>query len=334
MCPYLQVGWLPPPTDSLLAMLICTVITINLIARMASTDNAAFGALLPELVAGWKPLRDKPEESPEGTLRALWFLAANERRPVERCRVGPLPALNDAAYARLNELVRQRVDGVPLAHLTGRQCFMGLEMLAGPEALIPRKETEILGYASLDMLRAAVAESGGAAVIDLCTGSGNLALALAHHEPAGRVYAADLSPSAVELARRNAVHLGLQYRVAFHIGDLFTPFDQELFVGKVDLVICNPPYISSQRVVAMPLEVGSHEPHLAFNGGPFGVSLLNRLIAEAPRYLRQGGWLCFEVGLGQGAHIARRLESNTAYCEIRSCSDADGNPRALLARRS
>jgi release factor glutamine methyltransferase len=300
--------------------------------------NDLYSDLLGQITDARTYLADKPEETPESALRALWFLASGDRRAVKRCAGGELPVLSPAAANHLQELLHQHMQGTPLAHLTARQCFMDIEMLAGPEALIPREETEILGYAALDLLRATVAANGHARVIDLCTGCGNLALALAYHEPACQVFAADLSPDAVDLARRNAEYVALQARtvherVAFKVGDLFAPFDDERFVGQTDLVVCNPPYISSQRVVEMPSEVSDHEPHLAFDGGPFGVSILVRLIAEAPRYLKPGGWLCFEVGLGQGDLIRRRLERHGEYGAIETRSDPDGNPRALLARR-
>lgn len=289
--------------------------------------------LLREITGQRTYLADKPEESPEGALRALWFLASGDRRSAERCSVDDLPPLSQSSVEQLRMLVRDHVQGVPLAHLTGRQCFMNIEMLAGPEALIPRKETEILGYGALDTLRTVVATNGHAQVIDLCTGCGNLALALAYHEPNCAIFAADLSPEAVDLARRNAAHLALQDRVTFLVGDLFEPFDDERFVGQVDMVVCNPPYISSQRVGEMPAEVSDYEPNLAFDGGPFGVSIVFRLIKEAPRYLKSGAWLCFEVGLGQGELITRRIERSEHYREIISLPDQQGNIRALLVQR-
>ena len=294
--------------------------------------TALFSNLLGEIAGLRTYLADKPEESPEAALRALWFLAAGECRAVECCLEGELPPLSEASMRCLRALVYAHIQGMPLAHLTGRQSFMGIEMLAGSEALIPRKETEILGYAALDLLRENSAKNGSTTVIDLCTGCGNLALALAHHEPACRVSAADLCPNAVDLAQRNAAHLGLEDRVAFSTGDLFAPFDHERFTGRVDMVVCNPPYISSQRVDEMPSEVSDYEPRLAFDGGAFGVSIVVRLISEAPRYLKPGGWLCFEVGLGQGELIRRRLERNGAYDAIEARADAGGNVRALLAR--
>ena len=278
-------------------------------------------------------LPDKPEETVDATLRTLWHLAAGNPLSVEAAARAALPPLDDAGESRLNALIDQRLSGIPLAHLSGRQHFMGLEMLAGKEALIPRAETELLGGAALEVLRGLAANTDSVTVIDVCTGSGNLALALAQHEPKARVFAADLSSEAVDLARRNAVHLGLQSRVEFRVGDLLEPFNQSEFHGRVDLLVCNPPYISSKKVDTMSGEISGHEPRLAFDGGPLGVRILQRLIREAPSYLKTGAWLAFEVGHGQGPSVLKRLQMGGAFVQQRSVCDAHGKIRALLASR-
>jgi release factor glutamine methyltransferase len=212
---------------------------------------------------------------------------------------------------------------------------MGLEMLAGKEALIPRAETELLGRAALKLLRELAAGANGkqgTAVVDVCTGSGNLALALAHHEPAARVFGADLSADAVDLARRNALHLGLDARVEWRVGDLLEPFNQAEFHGQVDLLVCNPPYISSKKVDTLAGEIGGFEPRLAFDGGPLGIAILNRVIREAPTYLRPGGWLAVEVGLGQAVAMVKRMQGLGTYRLVQALSNELGEPRAVLAQ--
>ncbi len=168
-------------------------------------------------------------------------------------------------------------------------------------------------------------------MIDVCTGSGNLALALAHHAPRARVWAADLSESAVILAERNAKNLSLDDRVTFRRGDLLAPFDTPEFHGKVDLLVCNPPYISSGKVDVMADEIIGHEPRLAFDGGPLGIRILQRLIAEAPRFLKANGVLAFEIGLGQARGIRKRLEQHGGYGNIGEITDRGGQTRALSA---
>jgi release factor glutamine methyltransferase len=212
---------------------------------------------------------------------------------------------------------------------------MGLEMLAGKEALIPRAETELLGNAALKQLRELAARPAGAdgvTVVDVCTGSGNLALVLAHHEPQARVFAADLSADAVALAHRNAAHLGLASRVEWRCGDLLEPFNQPRFHRQVDLLVCNPPYISSKKVDTLAGEIGGFEPRLAFDGGPLGIAVLNRVVREAPLYLRPGGWLAVEVGLGQAAAMVKRMQGSGSYRSVKALSNHLGEPRAVLAQ--
>ena len=296
------------------------------------TYDPLYQALLAKLTAAWRPLDDRPEETPASTVRALWFRAAGDPRCIQRCDE-LLPLLEEDERERLRELVHQRMAGVPLAHLTGRQSFMGIELQTGPAALIPRQETEILGYGALGLLEGIVSAQQRATVIDLCTGCGNLAVALAHHQPACHVYAADLSAEAVALARANVERLGLQSRVSLAVGDLFAPLEGLMPPESADLVVCNPPYIATQHVAAMPDEIHGHEPHLAFDGGPFGISVLLRLISDTPHFLRPGGWLCFEVGLGQGDLVLRRLQRQPAYGPIEALKDGAGQIRALLAQR-
>jgi release factor glutamine methyltransferase len=296
--------------------------------------SRSFDARCTALAACLQASPDKPQETAQATLRALWHLAAGTALSVDAAQEVALPAHDQAAGDRLDELIAQRMSGIPLAHLTGRQRFMGLELLAGKEALIPRRETELLGHAALAALQRLAAAQEGVTVVDVCTGCGNLALALAHHEPKAQVFASDLSEEAVDLARRNARHLDLDARVEFRVGDLLAPFDQPRFHGAVDLLVCNPPYISSQKVPTMPGEISDFEPRLAFDGGPLGVRILQRLIREASRYLKPGGWLAFEVGYGQGPAVLRRLQLQGDFSQTRSVVDAQGEIRAILASRA
>ena len=277
-------------------------------------------------------LTDKPEENLDSTLSALWHAAAGQPLSAELAPAKALPQLQAQQESILFQLIEQRLSGRPLAHLTARQHFMNLEMLASPMALIPRKETELLGWTALKLAQELAGEKKPVTIIDVCTGSGNLALAMAHHLPESRVLASDLSESAIEFARLSANHLGLGLGVEFRCGDLMEPFNNPEFLGQVDLLICNPPYITSAKVGQMPSEISAHEPKLAFDGGPFGVAILMRLIQEAPSYLRQGGWLAFEVGLGQGAALVKRLEKNPDFSEVRAIVDSSGDIRAITAR--
>jgi release factor glutamine methyltransferase len=218
---------------------------------------------------------------------------------------------------------------VPLAHLTGRQDFMGQVLLASPAALVPRRETEQLGYAAVDRLQSLAVESP--LVVDVCTGAGNVALGIAAHVNTARVFGADLSEEAIDLARDNARFIGRE-DVEFRAGDLLNPFNETPFHKAVDVLTCNPPYISSTRVETLHHEISRHEPSLAFDGGPFGVGIIRRFLKEAPDYLKPGGWLLMEIGAGQGASVAKSLAGNPRYDEVNTYSDANGEIRVVEAR--
>ena len=293
---------------------------------------ALYDELRARLTAGLTTLPDKPEETADSTLRALWFTAAGTPKSAESASRAELPMLDQRSESELRASIERRLSGIPLAHITGRQQFMGIEMLAGPEALIPRKETELLVRAAVEIAAEAVEKRGRATMVDTCTGSGNIALTVAQLAPGTRVFAADISEDSLDLARRNARFLGLENHVEYFNGDLLTPFDTPEFHNAVDLLTCNPPYINSAKVKQMPREVSAHEPRLAFDGGLFGVAIIIRLINEAPRLLRQGGWLAAEIGLRQGPVLGKLLKKNPAYEEVRMLKDETGAVRAIMAR--
>jgi release factor glutamine methyltransferase len=297
---------------------------------MRSSD--LYGALLTQLRGGLAAQPDKPEEDPRTTLDTLWLLAQGQPCSVRMAPSRDLAPLIDQQVVQLHSLVQSRLSGVPLAHLAGRQHFMGLELLAGRDALVPRLETEILARTAIDIGSKLRASTAAPRFLDVCTGSGNIALLLAAEVATAIVGGCDLSDPAVDLARRNAAQLQLADRVEFRAGDLLAPFRDVAWIGQVDLITCNPPYISSAKVACMASEIADHEPSMAFDGGPFGVSILMRLLQEAPEMLRAGGWLAFEVGLGQGPAMERRLRASGRFRNIDSRHDDNGQIRAISAQ--
>jgi release factor glutamine methyltransferase len=307
--------------------------TESLTAELSADESRSFQMAVAEFAARWQAQPDKPDETPESTIAALWHSAAGTALSARRATTACLPSLDAAARERLHDRIARRARGEPLAYIVGRQNFMELELLASERALIPRAETEILGRAALALLRRVADERGSATAIDVCCGSGNLAIAIAWHERRARVWGSDLSDDAVAFARENMLHAAegrdeLRSRVEFRVGDLLSPFAAPNAPEMVDVIICNPPYISSGRIDALPGEI-AHEPRMAFDGGPFGIRILQGLIEDAPRVLRTGGCLAFEVGLGQGRGMRKRLE-HFGYQDIRELLDADGNTRVLL----
>lgn len=297
-----------------------------------SAPQAPYKPFLERLRDGLRVLPDKPDETPEVTLACLWAVAACvAKEDAGALEIIALPPLDAEGLACLEALVERRLAGEPLAYLTGCQTFMGLTFRTTCAALIPRRETEVLARAALDRLRRA--DRLAPRLVDLCTGCGNIALALAAQAPHARVWGSDLSAEAVALACENA-HRLRRPDVIFVEGDLAAPFATPEFMGRVDVVTCNPPYISTARLPDMPPEIQAHEPRLAFDGGPFGVSLVQRLIQDAPNLLRPGGWLVMEVGVGQGPALVRRLRRNAAYDTVDPLTDAAGEIRAVAARKA
>lgn len=294
---------------------------------MSGHHDKTFASFLARLESGWRGLPDKPEETPRFTLERLWRWVAQE--PVEAT---DLPPLTLDQRQHLEELLARRIAGEPLAYLTGQTRFMGLDLLCGPGAMIPRMETGILVRAALERLRTFRSDPEPPTVLDLCTGSGNVALAVAAAEPGCRVLGGDLSSEAVALARRNADRLHLSDRTSFHAGDLLGPFQGLGLEGTISLITCNPPYIPSASIERMPAEIQGHEPRAAFDGGPFGLSVLTRLVREATPFLRPGGWMICETGLGQGDFVANLFRKFPGFTRVETLPDPAGNPRAVAAR--
>jgi release factor glutamine methyltransferase len=276
-------------------------------------------------------LPDKNEETPENTLKALWSTASG--RPLSVRMAGTISPgdLSNSQINYLDQMIDSRLKGTPLAYLTGRQSFMGLEMIASQAALIPRKETEILAATAINIIKKYM--TGNINVIDTCTGAGNIALAIASYCNNTTVFGADLSGEAATLAGQNSRFLGLEGRVSFFSGDLLQPFEGLGIKNHVSLLTCNPPYISSSKVADMPKEISDHEPKLAFDGGAFGINLIKRLVTEAADYLLVDGFLVFEVGLGQGDIIKKLVEKSNLYTEIKTIQDEAGQSRVISARK-
>ena len=300
----------------------------------AGPDGPEYAQRLRQLQQVLQTLPDKPEENAASALRALWCKAAGLTLSVQAAQEHAVPSLDAGQLAQLDGLLARRLRGEPLAYLLERQRFMGLELLAGPQALIPRRETEMLGHAALKLLREAALGVANPLCVDVCCGSGNLALALAHGVASAQVHGADLSPEAVQLARQNAEHTGLAQRVVWYVGDLLAPFEAPVWQGAMDMILSAPPYISTTRLDDMPREIIGFEPSLAFDGGAFGVGILMRLLRQAPALLRPGGWLCLEVGLGQGPAMLQLARRDTRYDEVRAELDELGRERVVLARRA
>jgi release factor glutamine methyltransferase len=256
-------------------------------------------------------------ESPRVTAEQLLMHVLGTDRAGLYTRDGGL----DAREARLfGRALCQRCAGTPLQHLTGEQAFRRIRLEVRPGVFVPRPETEVLVAHALD----ALGEAEDPVVVDVGTGTGAIALAIKDERPDTVVYATDLSPDAVELARENAARLGLDVRILE--GALLEPLPAELR-GWIDLVVSNPPYLSPAEFEDLPLEVRA-DPELALLGD---VSVVERLAGQAARWLRDGGVLALEIGASQGPAVADVL--SRGFADVRVESDLAGRDRVVLARR-
>jgi release factor glutamine methyltransferase len=279
-------------------------------------------------------LEDKPEETTESTLKALWFAAAGYPVSAEGSLKLPIPDLTENQIEKLHQLIELRLTGVPLAHITNRQNFMGIELISDKRALIPRKETELLGKKALELSEEIVRSKGKSNLIDVCCGSGNLGIAIAYYNTNCVVCSTDLSEEAVQLARDNVNLLKLNHRVQVKQSDLLSAFETNEYYEKIELIVCNPPYISSSKVQKMDSEISSNEPVLAFDGGMLGIKIIQKLISEAPKFLTNEGWLIFEVGAGQGNFIAQVCERTKLYQKINLIPDSSGIVRVISLQKA
>ncbi len=211
--------------------------------------------------------------------------------------------------------LHQRLQGKPTQHITGRQEFYGREFRVTPDVLIPRPETEHLIEAALAV--------GAGRILDIGTGSGCIATTLAL-ETKARVTATDLSPAALRIAQDNARRLDAP--VEFVECDLAASLPGQTF----DLVVSNPPYIATTDKPTLQREVRDHEPELALYGGEDGLEIYRRLIPEASRVLKSGGWLMLEIGATQADALSAMLDS---WTEVRIQKDLAGLPRVVIARK-
>lgn len=232
---------------------------------------------------------------------------------------------SDEARTRFRDLVRRRVDGCPVAYLVGRKEFFALELTVDPSVLIPRPESE---YLVVECLRLAknIAQPR---VLDIGTGSGNLAVSIAHQIKDAQVTAVDLSPDALKTAERNSVKHAVADRVRFLEGDLFSPIPQG---ERFNFILSNPPYIASEDLEQLPAGVRDYEPRLALDGGPGGYAILDRLIAQAGDYLNDSGHLIVEIGSPQEKHVREQIAAQSCFQLMDTIHDSSGHPRVLWAK--
>ena len=234
---------------------------------------------------------------------------------------------SEAIEEKLNAYLARIVAGEPLAYILGEWSFYGLDFKVTPDVLIPRDDTMAVTDLAVEAARNYPAPQR---VLDLCTGSGCIGLALAHYVDSARVTLGDISEPALRVAKQNLANLRLKSRVTAFSVDVLQPAPK--FLGQFDLIVSNPPYVTTKEMAALDVSVWAYEPHLALEGGEDGLDFYRAIVKNFDAALRPGGMFCFEFGLGQETALEAILQA-AGLEEITFRKDLRGVVRAVCAKK-
>jgi release factor glutamine methyltransferase len=271
-----------------------------------------------------KHFQQKGLESPRLEAQLLLAHTLNCRR-VELYTRWDEPVANEQR-GQFRELIKRRLDGCPTMYLTGRREFYAVEFEVTPAVLIPRPETELLVSETLKRIKSIP----NPRVLDIGTGSGCIAIALACQHKSALVTATDVSAEALDVAKRNAQRHDLSERIRFLQGDLFGPLAAD---EQFEVIVSNPPYVSQAEFAELPAHVRDYEPRLALEAGVDGFAVYDRLIPAAPAHLAPGGWLLLEIGATQAQAVRQRLDAQAALETGDTLFDEAKLPRVVTAQR-
>jgi release factor glutamine methyltransferase len=244
----------------------------------------------------------------------------------------PLRPITPGEGGRFRSFISRRLNREPAQYITGKTGFMGLDFKVTPATLIPRPETEQLVELALKNLKTFTVDDSPV-IIDLCTGCGCIAVAIAHKMANCRIYATDISLKTLDVALENARVHGVEGRIEFLSGDLYEPLKALDLAAKVQLILSNPPYVSKEDMAALAPEVGEHEPTSALYGGVDGLEFIRRIIDGSDEFLVPGGLLIMEVGYGQGGDVLKLANGTGSFEEVRMEKDLAGIERVLVAMK-
>lgn len=260
---------------------------------------------------------------------AFWIVEHVLRLPVHHMVTDRERLLSPVELAAARGLIMRRAGREPLQYILGTQEFCGLEFHVDRAVLIPRPETELL----VEYAAQRIPAERKAIIVDVCTGSGCIAVAIARKRPHARVIATDLSNPSLAVARQNAVYHAVGERITWLEGDLLGALAGQGLEGQVDLIVSNPPYITEADWVTLQPEVRLFEPRGALVAGPQGTELHERLLHQSGRYLSSGGALIMEIGAGQARAMRRIVEQTPGYKFHRLIYDEAGLERVVIVER-
>lgn len=238
----------------------------------------------------------------------------------------PERELTSEEQSRYDQTLSQRSTGFPAQYIVGHQEFWGMDFIVTPAVLIPRPETEHVIEATLARVGQALPPAS-LQIVDVGTGSGCIALALAKELRNAEIHAIDISPAALEIARANAARHHLESRVQFHEADLLEGIEE----SAINVIVSNPPYVGDSEEDEVWLEVRKFEPRNAVFAGPTGLEVISRLVPQAKKVLKTGGWLIFEISGTIAAHVKKLL---AGWDEVEIINDLQGITRVAVARKA
>ena len=289
-----------------------------------STDRATLG----EVIEKARRLLEQVGIESAGQ-ESLWIMEHVLRLPAHHVLIDSDRLLSPAELVAARGLIRRRIGREPLQYILGTQEFYGLEFHVNQAVLIPRPESELL----VEYVVQRIPAERQATIVDVCTGSGCIAVAIARQRPRAQMIATDRSKPSLDVARQNAVRHEVCERITWFEGDLLRPLAAKGLEGRIDVIVSNPPYIAEAEWATLQPEVQLFEPRDALVAGPRGTELHERLLQEAGRYLSRGGALIMEIGAGQAHAIRRIVEQIQGYRLHRLVHDEAGLERVVIVER-
>lgn len=277
--------------------------------------------IMEAIKKGMIELKNSNIESPKLKSRLLMQFTLN--KPRQYVIVNDMKELNKDEEKKYFDAILKMRKGIPLEHITHQKEFMKLNFFVDENVLIPRQDTEILVEEVIKIAQKINAKK----ILDLCTGSGAIAVSLAKYLPETEITAIDISNEALKIAKKNSINNEVENQITFISSDMFTNLNDE----KFDIIVSNPPYIKRNVIESLDKEV-KKEPYIALDGGEDGLSFYRKIIKESYKYLKYGGYLCLEIGFDQKMDVIELIENEEKFDNTYSKKDLYDNDRIVVTR--
>ena len=277
--------------------------------------------IMEAIKKGMIELKNSNIECPKLKARLLMQFTLN--KPRQYVIVNDMEELNEKERIKYFDAISKIRKGIPLEHITHQKEFMKLNFFVDENVLIPRQDTEILVEETIKIAQKTNAKK----ILDLCTGSGAIAVSLAKYLPQTDITAIDISNEALKIAKKNAINNKVENQITFVSSNMFTNLNEE----KFDIIVSNPPYIKRNVIEILHKEV-KREPYIALNGGEDGLDFYRKIVKESYQYLKYGGYLCLEIGFDQKIDVIGLIENEEKFENTYSKKDLYDNDRIIVTR--